>query len=309
MSSAKFDVVTLGHALVDIRIVVERFPGPDEESPVINQTWGAGGSAVNTAIGVRRLGMRSAIIAKIGFDTFGRIIVDELLAEGVDISGLRVSSTGRTGLSIVAIDSGGNIAIYGFKGVAEDLSPEEVDREIIQKSRFLHIASLRLDTSISAARIAKSAGVKVSWDPGRVLARKGLSELKEMISLADIVLVNEHESKLITGEEDYRRAAKIIRDHGASVVAVKRGAKGVYVLSEGLEDEVPAMRVGRAVDTTGAGDAFAAGLITGLLRGYSLRKAVLYANAVAAMKIAKLGSHEVPRHEEVVDFLWEMGLS
>jgi len=309
MSSAKFDVVTLGHALVDIRIVVEKFPGPDEESPVINQTWGAGGSAVNTAIGVRRLGMRSTIIAKIGFDTFGRIVVDELLAEGVDISGLRVSSTGRTGFSIVAIDRDGNIAIYGFKGVAEDLSPEEVDREIIQKSRFLHIASLRLDTSIAAASIAKSAGVKVSWDPGRVLARKGLSELKEMISLTDIVLVNEHESKLITGEEDYRKAAKIIRDHGASVVAVKRGAKGVYVLGEGLEDEVPAMRVDRVVDTTGAGDAFAAGLITGLLRGYSLRKAVLYANAVAAMKIAKLGSHEVPSHEEVVDFLWEMGLS
>ncbi|MEZ0393423.1 MAG: PfkB family carbohydrate kinase, partial [Desulfurococcaceae archaeon] len=69
--------------------------------------------------------------------------------------------------------------------------------------------------------------------------------------------------------------------------------------------EVPAVGVSNVVDTTGAGDAFAAGLMAGLTRGYALRKALLYANAVAALKISRLGSHEAPRHEEVVDYLWE----
>ncbi|MEM4484970.1 MAG: PfkB family carbohydrate kinase, partial [Sulfolobales archaeon] len=92
MTSEKiFDVVTVGHALVDIRIRVNSFPQPDQESTVLEQRWSAGGSAVNVAIGVRRLGLRSSIIAKVGFDNFGRIIVDELLREGVDTRGLRVS--------------------------------------------------------------------------------------------------------------------------------------------------------------------------------------------------------------------------
>jgi len=303
----RYDLVTVGHALVDIRIVVDRFPAPDEEAVVLSQTWGAGGSAVNTAIDGSRLGLRTAVIAKIGFDSFGRIIVDELLREGVDISGLRVSSTGRTGFTIVAIDRDGRIAMYGFKGVAEELDPNEVDNEIISTARYVHIASLRLDTSLKVAEIARKAGAKISWDPGRVLAKKGLKELEKMIKSIDIVLANKVEASVITGLDidKYRESAKILKDLGPELVVVKLGSRGIYVLGDGVDEEVPAVKVDRVVDTTGAGDAFAAGLIAGILRGYSLRKALLYANAVAALKITKLGSHEAPTHKEVVEYIWE----
>jgi len=303
----RYDLVTVGHALVDIRIVVDRFPAPDEEAVVLSQTWGAGGSAINTAIDGSRLGLRTAVIAKIGFDSFGRIIVDELLREGVDISGLRVSSTGRTGFTIVAIDRDGKIAMYGFKGVAEELDPSEVDNEIISTARYVHIASLRLDTSLKVAEIARKAGAKISWDPGRVLAKKGLKELEKMIKSIDIVLANKVEASVITGLDidKYRESAKILKDLGPELVVVKLGSRGIYVLGDGVDEEVPAVKVDRVVDTTGAGDAFAAGLIAGILRGYSLRKALLYANAVAALKITKLGSHEAPTHKEVVEYIWE----
>ena len=303
----RYDLVTVGHALVDIRIVVDRFPAPDEEAVVLSQTWGAGGSAVNTAIDGSRLGLRTAVIAKIGFDSFGRIIVDELLREGVDISGLRVSSTGRTGFTIVVIDRDGNIVMYGFKGVAEELDPSEVDNEIISTARYVHIASLRLDTSLKVAEIARKASAKISWDPGRVLAKKGLKELEKMIKSVDIVLVNKVEASAITGLDidKYRESAKILKDLGPELVVVKLGSRGVYAFGDGVDEEVPAVKVDRVVDTTGAGDAFAAGLIAGILRGYSLRKALLYANAVAALKITKLGSHEAPTHKEVVEYIWE----
>jgi ribokinase len=303
----RYDLVTVGHALVDIRIVVDRFPAPDEEAVVLSQTWGAGGSAVNTAIDGSRLGLRTAVIAKIGFDSFGRIIVDELLREGVDISGLRVSSTGRTGFTIVVIDRDGNIVMYGFKGVAEELDPSEVDNEIISTARYVHIASLRLDTSLKVAEIARKASAKISWDPGRVLAKKGLKELEKMIKSVDIVLVNKVEASSITGLDidKYRESAKILKDLGPELVVVKLGSRGVYAFGDGVDEEVPAVKVDRVVDTTGAGDAFAAGLIAGILRGYSLRKALLYANAVAALKITKLGSHEAPTHKEVVEYIWE----
>ncbi|MCC6058242.1 MAG: PfkB family carbohydrate kinase, partial [Desulfurococcaceae archaeon] len=154
---------------------------------------------------------------------------------------------------------------------------------------------------------ARKASAKISWDPGRVLAKKGLKELEKMIKSVDIVLVNKVEASAITGLDidKYRESAKILKDLGPELVVVKLGSRGVYAFGDGVDEEVPAVKVDRVVDTTGAGDAFAAGLIAGILRGYSLRKALLYANAVAALKITKLGSHEAPTHKEVVEYIWE----
>mgnify|MGYP001626138419 CR=1 FL=1 len=304
MSEKIYDVVAVGHILVDIRFIVNRFAGPDEEAAIISQTRGTGGSAANVAIGVSRLGGRSAIIAKIGLDSFGRIAIEELMKENVDVSGVRVSFK-DTGFSIVIIDNEGKIAMYGFKGAAEELEPEEVDVNIIRKARAVHIASLRIDTSVHAASIAKKHGSIVSWDPGRRLSEKGLDYFKELLKHVDIVLVNRKEAKNLTSLEDYKEAARQLSKYGPRVVIVKRGSEGVYALMNETEYDIPAFKVEKTVDTTGAGDAFASGLLLGLIKGYDPRKALLYGNAVAALKIQRLGSHNVPSHEEVVKYIWE----
>ncbi|ACL10941.1 carbohydrate kinase family protein [Desulfurococcus amylolyticus] len=304
MVNKSIDVVTVGHALVDIRIVVNEFPTIDLESKVLNQSWGSGGSAVNVAIGVRRLGMKSSLIARVGFDSFGRIIVDELLREGVDISGLRIGFT-QTGFTIVAINNRGEIMMYGYKGAAEELVPDDISEYAISRARWMHIASLRLDTTIRAIELARKHGLTISWDPGRVLASQGLSNLKDVVANVDYIMLNEKEARLMTGIDDYREAAKVIANETSAVILLKRGSKGVYVLSKEYTGEIPAYLVENVIDTTGAGDAFASGFITGILRGYMLRKAVQYGNAVAALKIKKLGSHQVPQHDEVVEFIWE----
>ncbi|MEZ0393989.1 MAG: PfkB family carbohydrate kinase, partial [Desulfurococcaceae archaeon] len=237
MEARKYDIVTVGHALVDIRIVVDEFPGSDEEAPVIRQTWGGGGSAVNVAIDGSRLGLRTAIMAKIGFDSFGRIVVDELLREGVDISGLRVSSTGQTGFTIVVINRRGEIVMYGFKGVSEELMPDEISEPLISGARFVHVASLRKDTTLRAAEVARRSGAKVVWDPGRVLSRRGLAELADVVKAVDVVTLNSHEAAALAGTkpEEYREAAKAIKGLGPELVIVKRGERGVYALGEGFE--------------------------------------------------------------------------
>lgn len=296
------DVVAVGHVLLDIRFLVNKFVGPNEEGTILKETRGVGGSAANVAIGIRRLGFKSAIIAKIGFDPFGRIVVEELMREGVDLSGLRVGF-GTTGFSIVIIDKQGQIVIYGFKGSSEELTPQEVDLSIIKDSKYVHVSSLRLDTSVRVAKIAKELGKIVSWDPGRVLSRAGMTRLKEMIKYADIVLANEEEMKAMTGESNYRVAAKILRNLGPRLVIVKRGPKGVYVESDGGCFSVPSLKPPKIIDTTGAGDAFTAGLLSSLLRGYDIEKAVRYAVATATLKISRLGSHEIPTHSKVVSFL------
>lgn len=296
------DVVTVGHVLLDIRFLVNRFVGPDEEGVILKETRGVGGSAANVAIGVRRLGFKSAIIAKVGFDPFGRIAVEELMKEGVDLSGLRVGF-GATGFSIVIIDKQGRIIIYGFKGSSEELTPQEVDLNIIKNSRHVHIASLRLDTSVRVAKIANELGKTVSWDPGRVLSMTGLERLKEIIRYTDIVLANEEEVRAMTGENDYRVAAKILRSLGPRLVIVKRGPNGVYVYSHEGCFSVASLKPPKIIDTTGAGNAFAAGLITAFFRGYNVKEVVKYAIAAATLKISRLGSHEIPTHSEVINFL------
>ncbi len=305
MSKEEYDVVAIGHGLVDIRFIVDRFVGPDEEARIINQTRGVGGSAANVAIDVSRLGGRSAVIIKVGLDGFGRLIIDGLMREKVDVSGVRVC-IGDTGFTIVVIDRNGKIIMYGFKGSAEKLEPKDIDENIISRGKYLHIASLRLDTSIEAAKKAKEYGLKTSWDPGRVLSLKGIDYFKELVKYIDIVLVNRIEARNLTSIEDYRVAAKKIIEYGPWLVVIKRGSEGIYaVTSDGKEYDFPAFPVEKVIDTTGAGDAFAAGLLLGLSRGYTLRKALIYGNAVAALKTTRLGSHNVPRHEEVVKYIWE----
>lgn len=301
----EFDVLTVGHGLIDIRFIVEKFAGPDEESSILRQTRGVGGSAANVAIDVSRLGGRSSTIIKVGLDGFGRIVIDELMREKVDVSGVKVC-IGDTGFTVVIIDGSGRITMYGYKGAAEKLLPTDIDEQLISRAKTVHIASLRKDTSLQAAMVAKKHNALVSWDPGRRLSLMGLDYFKDFLKYVDIVLVNRNEARNLTGTNDYKQAANQILEYGPEIVVVKKGAEGVYAkTSNGEEYEFPAFPVEKVIDTTGAGDAFAAGLLLGLVRGYNLRKALIYGNAVAALKTTKLGSHNVPSHDEVIKYIWE----
>lgn len=309
MQGEFYDVITVGHVLLDLRFSVDKFATPDRESTILSQSHGVGGSAANVAIGIRRLGGTSTVIAKIGFDDFGKNALEDLVREGVDVSNIRIQATnGRTGFTIVVIDSTGQILMYGHKGVSEDLKPEEIHARIFEKTKYVHIASLRVDTSAVAAKYAKEQGAFVSFDPGRRLSRLGLEGLKPVISQVDLVLPNEIEAQTITGEEDYRKAAQVLLDTGARIVVLKRGGKGVYVATRDEEFEVPSYLPGKVVDTTGAGDALAAGLIMGLRR-YPLREAVRFATVVAGIKVTRLGSHEIPSMQEVESELRKIGFN
>ncbi|MEB3851784.1 MAG: PfkB family carbohydrate kinase [Desulfurococcales archaeon] len=290
------DVVAVGHALVDIRARVTRLAGPDEEGEILEETRGAGGSAANVAIDVSLLGGRAGVVAKIGFDGFGRIVYEELWRARVDLSGLRISPGHPTGFSFVAIAPGGEIAIYSSKGAAEALEPGEVPGELLARAGAVHIASLRLDTSMAAARAARRGGALVSWDPGRGLAARGLDAAAPLLGLVDVVLVNRLEARALTGSGDPLEAARRIASLGPGLVVVKLGPQGAlaYDAREGRALRVPAFRPPRVVDETGAGDAFAAALLLGLARGWGLEASLRLASAVAALKVSRLGSHSVP---------------
>jgi ribokinase len=302
------DVVAVGHALVDIRVIVDRFPGPDEEAEIRCESRGAGGSAVNVAIDVARLGGRSGVIAKIGFDSFGRIVYEELWRSKVDLRGLRISPSKPTGFSILTIDSQGNIAVYSSKGAAEDLSPQEVDEEVIAEARVVHIASINPEVAVRAAEAARSHGALVSWDPGRRMASLGLKRLTDLLERVDIVFLNRLEAKAMTGLEP-REASKLIASKGPRWVVVKLGPNGAMLRRGEEVVHIPPFRPPRVVDTTGAGDAFAAAALLKLARGDDIINALTYASAAAALKVSRLGSHAMPSPEEVETLLREAARS
>ena len=302
------DFISVGHVLIDLRLRVDRIPGADEEASIKEETRGVGGSAANTAIAARRLGLTSGVIAKIGLDDFGRMAVDHLLREGVDVTGLRVSLTLKTGFSIVAIDKSGSITLYSFKGASEDLQSSEVPTEYIAGARHVHVASLRPDTSLTVMSLAKKSGASVSWDPGRRLALMGLDALNDIVSLADMVFVNRREAEALTGKKDPGEAARLIAERGPRMVVVKLGARGSLVLYEGETYFQHAIRPERVVDTTGAGDTYAATFVAFTLRGHSPQEAALAASLASSIKVSRLGSHESPTLRELLEKAGELGL-
>jgi ribokinase len=169
---------------------------------------------------------------------------------------------------------------------------DEVIRDCVSHARFLHLTSFVGEQSFQTQKkLLKTLpeDVKVSFDPGALYARKGLTELEPIIRRCYVVMPNAIELRLITGEVDYCKGADILIGMGVKVIAVKLGADGCYVTDGRERLRVEAFKV-KAVDTTGAGDAFCAGFLYGLLNNKNLRDCGRLGNFVASRCVMKMGA-------------------
>lgn len=293
---------SVGHILTDMRVRIDEGKGTDGFSQIADLSYGVGGSAANVAIGMTRLGGSCTLVGKVGLDTSGRMLVDELLREKVSVGHVEADLVKRTGLTIIIIRKGGEISMYGDKGAAEELKPEDVLEIRPKGCDSLHIASLRMDTSLAAAEMSSRMGLFVSFDPGREMASRGIDHIRPIFPHLDLLLLNLKEAAALTSEGAPAVAASALRRAGANNVIVKMGRKGAFYSGAEGEFLVPAMEV-EAIDSTGAGDAFATGLLFALGRGEKFGEALGFASAVAALKVTRLGSHEIPTVGEVEDFV------
>lgn len=295
-------IFSVGHVLIDMRVRVDEFSGSDLLSPIREISYGVGGSAANVAIGITRLGGSCTLVGKIGIDNFGRMVVDELMKENVSLDHVKADLVEKTGLTIVIINKKGDIAMYGDKGASDSLKPEDIAGIKPMGCEYVHIASLRMDTSIAAANLSKKSGLFVAFDPGRELATKGIEHIMPIFNYLDLLLMNSKEAKALTGYDEPEKACGLLRKAGVKSVIVKLGERGAYYANQEGEGTVKAFNV-KAIDTTGAGDAFVTGLLHSLGGGNNFKEAVRYASAVAAIKVTRLGSHIIPNGNEVEEFL------
>jgi ribokinase len=295
-----FDVVGFGALNLDKLFKVNMIAKKEEEGTVLDFKESAGGSAANTIVGLARLELKTGFIGKVASDREGKYLLDEFRKEGVDVNGIAVMEGGRSGSVMGFIDPQGDRALYVDPGVNDHIDFKDINLDYVSGTEFLHLSSFVGENPFKAQKqlIEQLSSVKTSFDPGAIYARKGLNSIKPIIRRSYVLFPNGIEVKLLTGQ-DYREGARTLTELGADIVAVKLGKQGCYV-TDGKETHlIEAYRV-EAVDTTGAGDAFCAGFLYGLIKRKELYECGKLGNFVASRCISKMGARTgLPRLAEL----------
>jgi ribokinase len=261
-----------------------------------------GGSAANVAVGVSRLGYSSGFVGIAGTDRFGDMLIEELETEGVDISHLtRVH--GSSGLVFAAVNPNGDRILYSSKGVSSTFDRSIIPVDYIKESKFLHLTSIIADEAVDAlgfaSSIAHDSNTKTIFDPGLIFAEKGIDALSGILKNCYIVLPSQIEAYMLTGLKG-KDAGKKLLEYGPEAVIITQGEKGCLFVTRDSIKKISAMR-SKAVDTTGAGDSFAAGLISALLENKKLEDAVEFAGFVASISVTRRGARTTPFKEGTMD--------
>ncbi|MHA1649510.1 MAG: carbohydrate kinase family protein [Candidatus Helarchaeota archaeon] len=311
----KPDLVTMGHILMDIRAYVERFPLPDISVKVKGAIqYSPGGSATNTAVAARRLGVKSSICSILGFDDYGMSIIKSLIEERVDVSNIKINYLKSTGVSILLINEEGTPIIIQTLGANEPFPLSYLNRTCIEEAKHLHMTGTDLNALKEAAKIAHNnpkGKVTVSFDPGRSKSHLGYKKLIPILENVDYLIINRTEALRMSGLEKFQNKDIIeIIDYLKSKIPshisliVKGGSKETIVKTNDEFFAVPPYQV-KVFDTIGAGDAFSGGFICALLQKKSLKDAILMAHATAGYKIQYGGAQSSPTIDQLRQFMAE----
>ncbi|MEA4884727.1 MAG: carbohydrate kinase family protein [Clostridia bacterium] len=303
----KGSVVCLGAAAMDLIFQVDRFPLADEMVFASGEPGlFPGGSTANIAAGLARLGVRARFVGKVGPDANGDALRAAFEHDGVDTKWLMTEADGRTAQTIIVVDHSGNRIIYSLGGTALLETPDELDSAIMDGVGLLYVGEAFPAVAQRAISQARSCGAIVAYGPGGATSWIEPDVLLDLLGKADYVLVSRGELRAITSFEKPRDGAICLLNQGARNVVVTLGSAG----SECYGGEAPhdpwrvdAFRV-QPVDTTGAGDSFAAGFAAGLIEGRLVQECLVRGNAMAAIAISRVGAREaLPTRKELDAFL------
>jgi ribokinase len=288
----RFDVVGFGALNVDKLFKVNKIAEAEEESFIENCVEACGGSAANTIVGLARLNCKVGFVGKVGCDREGDLLLKDFHKEGVDTEGVIRAKRGKSGSVMGFVNKDGARALCIDSGVNDTIKLSEVNTSYVSQARFLHFTSFVGGTSFQTQKKLLNAlpeTVKVSFDPGVLYARRGLAQVEPIIKKSYVLMPNVVELELLTGKKDYCKGADALIGKGVKIVAVKLGGDGCYVTDGRERHLIEAFKV-KVVDTTGAGDAFCAGFLYGLLNGKSLYECGRLGNFVASRCTMKMGA-------------------
>jgi sugar/nucleoside kinase (ribokinase family) len=316
MAAARFDVLGIGNAIVDViarteddflighnmrkgsmQLIDEAQAARiyDAMGPAIEVS---GGSAANTIVGAAGLGARAAFIGKVKDDELGRVFAHDIRAAGVSFATPPASAGPSTARCYVLVTPDGERTMNTYLGAAQDLHPKDIDADTVAVAQILYLEGYLWDPPHAKEAFLKAA--KIAHDAGRDVALtlsdafcvdRYRAEFLDLIrtGTVDLVFANERELHSLYLTADFDAAVSALRNDARAAV-VTRSGRGCVVITREETDAVPAYPVERVVDATGAGDLFAAGFLVGLARGADYRTAARLGALAAAEVIQHLGA-------------------
>jgi sugar/nucleoside kinase (ribokinase family) len=255
-----------------------------------------GGCAANTAIGLATLGVPATLCGRVGDDMFGERVLLDLRGRGIDVSAVTVTKGSGTSKTVIVPVRGEDRRLIHTFGANAALTAADIPQAALESSTVVYVGGYLVLPGLIEAdlavrlREARAHGARIVLDVAVPSDYPGLSldSIRELLPLADYFLPNEDEGLALTGEREPRDQAQAFLNCGAQTVVIKRGERGVHVLSGETSFDMPAPPV-EVVEPSGAGDAFAAGLIVGILEGWDLEPSIAFASVVGGSACTALG--------------------
>lgn len=308
-----WDVACVGVYTADvIAETVDRLPDSGKLNHVDSIRLFSGGCAMNVCIDLSKLGAAAAAVGLVGRDAFGRFLIYELEKNKVDVCGMRVTDDARTSASVVLVNSDGERSFLHDMGASSVFASNDVDDRILENSKIVFVGGSLLMPTFDgegcaevlrrAREFGKTTVLDVAWDDNG----RWMDALAPCLPYVDYFIPSVEEAEMLSGKTDQDEQANVFFSFGVKVVVIKLGDRGCYLRKSGDDKGMyfPSFDRIRASDTTGAGDAFCAGFLYGLLSGMTEEECCVLANAVGAHCVMATGATtSIPTYKNVRDFI------
>ena len=285
------EITVLGIFVADISFSGPKIPNTGETILGDSYNIGPGGKGCNQAIAIARLGGKVNFISKLGNDDYGKLAIDKLKKNNINTSNIIISNEHKTGVAGIHVDKNtGKNAITVVRGAPSSLTIKEIDTKLIKQSKiFLTQLEIQIEVTLHCLKAAKEYGLINILNPAPACKLSS-----DFFNLIDYFTPNETEAEFYSGikinnENDAKVCAKKLTDMGIKKVIITLGEKGLFY-SDGKEEIYLKASADKALDTTGAGDAFNGGFAFALLKGKKIKECLEIANKVAGLSTTKLGA-------------------
>lgn len=305
-----YDVITIGSSTVDIYGIVDKGYNEIKKGDkvlVSKLDIEIGGGGVNSAVGLRRMGLRTAFLGKLGKDHNALLVKDELKKEKIDIIDIKPSQELTSYSFILVSKKQGDRIIYTYKGASDHLKYNEISLNKI-KTRWIYMATMMKEsfkTCENIAKFAKQKGIFILFNPSTYLAAKGKQYLKNILRNSEAIVLNKSEAKLLLGtkSEDIIFIVKELYKLGPKIIAVTEGAKNLHAYDGECLYTLKPYKV-KVVSTAGAGDAFTSGFLAGIIHKNNFRHALELGMANAASVLKYYGTkNKLLKYNEALKFM------
>jgi len=303
------DVALFGDINADVLMSIPDYPAPGSDAMAVQVSLDQGGSAANSALVLAKLGIQTGMIGRTGDDHWAEIARAALDNFDVDLRSVSTDHEVSTGLIFIPITASGERTLFSYRGANTRIKPEDIDPNLISSAQVLHLSgynflfSPQKESAWWAVETARANNTRLSLDSGEAPVFQAKGELQRLLPMLDVLVLGEQEALTLSEADTIDAALGTMLDQGVHVIGLKLGRAGCRMAGCGQQITVPSFDVS-SIDTTGAGDAFSAGLIYSFLNRFDLLAAGLLANALGGLATTVWGGGSAfPPRAQVIKFL------